>query len=56
MSDLQERIIILQNSIKVLEFVLQKLRNQTESFYLSNIEKRINTYKQVLQKQKTILI
>jgi hypothetical protein len=45
MNEVQERIIISQNSIKVLEFILKKLSNQNESFFLSNIQKQINTYK-----------
>ena len=55
-SEIQDRIIILQNSIKVLELILKNLRNQRESFSLNYIQKRINLYKQELQIHKNILI
>ena len=55
MSEIQDRMIILQNSIKVLELILKKLRNQSESFSLNRIQKRINVYKQELQIHKSIL-
>ena len=55
MSEIQDRMIILQNSIKVLELILKKLRNQNESFSLNRIQKRINVYKQELQIHKNIL-
>ena len=54
-SEIQDRMIILQNSIKVLELILKKLRNQNESFSLNRIQKRINVYKQELQIHKNIL-
>jgi len=56
MSEIQDRMIILQNSIKVLELILKKLRNQSESFSLNRIQKRINVYKQELQIHKKILL
>lgn len=55
-SEIQDRMIILQNSIKVLELILKKLRNQNESFSLNRIQKRINVYKQELQIHKNILL
>ncbi|MBA7525359.1 hypothetical protein ES705_17510 [subsurface metagenome] len=55
-SEIQDRMIILQNSIKVLELILKKLRNQSESFSLNRIQKRINVYKQELQIHKNILL
>jgi len=55
-SEIQDRMIILQNSIKVLELILKKLRNQNESFSLNRIQKRINVYKQELQIHKKILL
>ena len=55
-SEIQDRMIILQNSIKVLELILKKLRNQNESFSLNRIQKRINVYKQELQIHKRILL
>ncbi|MBA7636537.1 hypothetical protein ES703_44157 [subsurface metagenome] len=55
-SEIQDRMIILQNSIKVLELILKKLRNQNESFSLNRIQKRINVYKQELQIHKDILL
>jgi len=51
----QDRINLLQNSIKVLELILTKLRNQNKSFSLDNIQKRINSYKQELQTHKNVL-
>ncbi len=51
----QDRINILQNSIKVLELILTKLKNQNKSFSLDNIQKRINSYKQELQTHKNVL-
>jgi len=55
-SEIQDRMIILQNSIKLLELILKKLRNQNESFSLNRIQKRINLYKQELQIHKKILL
>ena len=51
----QDRINILQNSIKVLELILTKLRNQKKSFSLDNIQERIDSYKQELQSHKNVL-
>ncbi len=55
-SEIQDRMIILQNSIKVLELILKQLKNQNESFSLNRIQKRINVYKQELQIHKKILL
>ena len=55
-SEIQDRMIILQNSIKVLELILKQLKNQNESFSLNRIQKRINVYKQELQIHKRILL
>lgn len=54
-NETQDRINILQNSIKVLELILKNLRNQNESFSLSTILKRINFYKQELRLHKNVL-
>lgn len=55
-SEIQDRMILLQNSIKVLELILKQLKNQNESFSLNRIQKRINVYKQELQIHKMILL
>lgn len=54
-NETQDRINILQNSIKILELILKNLRNQNESFSLSTIQKRINFYKQELRFHKNVL-
>ncbi|MFX1427085.1 MAG: hypothetical protein ACFFBE_11580 [Promethearchaeota archaeon] len=49
MSVIQERIIILQNSVKFLEFIVQKLRGENTAFLTEKIQKRIKSYKEELQ-------
>lgn len=49
MKDIQDRTIILQNSIKILELIMRNLVNQKKSLYLDKIQKRINSYNQELQ-------
>jgi hypothetical protein len=49
MSVIQERIIILQNSVKILEGILHQLEDQDKAFPTEKIQKRIKSYKAELQ-------
>ena len=49
MNLIQDRIIILQNSIKILELIMGKLPEQEKQLPIENIRKRIKIYKQELQ-------
>jgi hypothetical protein len=56
MSIIQERIIALQNSVKFLELILQKVRDPNKHFPTEIIQKRIILYKKELQLHKNILM
>jgi hypothetical protein len=55
MQIIQDRIIVLQNSVKFLEIILHKLRDQVTQFPIEKIQKRIKSYKQELQLHENIL-
>lgn len=56
MSIIQERIIVLQNSVKFLELILQKLRDQDKHFPLEKIQRKIKSYREELQLHENFLI
>lgn len=56
MSLIQERIIILQNSVKFLEGLIQNLRDQKNFFLTEKIQKRIKSYKEELQLHEKYLM
>lgn len=56
MSLIQERIIILQNSVKFLERLIQNLKDQKNFFLTEIIQKRIKSYKEELQLHEKFLI
>jgi hypothetical protein len=49
MNIVQERIDILYNSVKFLELIVQKLRDQKITFLPEEIQKRIKSYREELQ-------
>ena len=55
MSIIQERIIVLQNSVKFLELILQKVMDQKKHLTTEKIQKRIKLYKEELQLHENIL-
>lgn len=49
MSIVQERIIVLQNSVKFLELILHKLGSQNNHFLTEKLHKKIKLYREKLQ-------
>ena len=48
----QERINILENSIKVLEAIIKNLDHKSQSVPYNHIQNRINTYKREIRIRK----
>jgi hypothetical protein len=55
MSLIQERIIILRNSVKFLELLKLNLGDQKNRFLTEKIQKRIRSYKEELQLHEKFL-
>lgn len=55
MKIIQERIITLQNSVKFLELILGKFRDQKNQSPVDTIQERIKSYKQELQQYENML-
>ena len=49
MKQIEERIKILKNSIKVLEAIQRNLEHQNQSIHPNLIQNRINIYKREIQ-------
>lgn len=56
MSLIQERIIILQNSVKFLEVLKLNLGDQKNRFLTEKIQKRIKSYKEEIQSHEKFLM
>ena len=48
MSIIQERIIVLQNSVRILELILHQVEYQDGHLLIEKIQKRIKLYKEEL--------
>ena len=55
MKIIQERIITLQNSVKFLELILGKFRDQKNQSPVDTIQERIKSYKEELQLYENII-